>query len=86
MFPDLREVALCRRHAMGPSSTLPLVTKAILYSGYPLCGLNRTFRLIELTTVGMLVGESGPQASWLLGPALCGGCQLLVGEARFWHG
>ena len=29
--------------------------------------------------VGDLVGFVGPWSVWLPGPALCGGCQLLVG-------
>ena len=31
--------------------------------------------------VGGLLGLVGPWSGWLLGPALCGGCQLLVGGA-----
>ena len=50
IFPYLREVALCRRHAMGHSSTLPSCHQSYMLSGCPLYGLSGSSCCDKLTT------------------------------------
>ena len=55
-----------------------LVARAIC-SGFVLCLGCGSFCLGKLTTVGSLICLAGLWSDWLLGLALCGGCQPLVG-------
>ena len=72
MFPDLREVTLCRRHPLRPSSTTPPWSLKLYYIvGTPYVGPSV---VIGLTTVNMLVSGAGCQASWLPGLACGGSC------------
>ena len=60
-----------------------LFLSAELYApGVTPVGLCEYFCYDEVITVGRLVGFIGPQSSWLTSPALCGGCQPLVGGSR----
>ena len=61
------------------SSTLPLVSRAILSRDASLCCLYGSFCCDGLTIVGSLVSIAVPQSSWLPGPALHGGCWLVAG-------
>ena len=63
-------------------STIPSAHESHILYRWPLYGLCGFFYCSGLTTVGRLVGVTGPQFGWLPGPALRGGCQLLVGRAR----
>ena len=64
-LPVLGEVGLCRRHSIGPSSKLLSGTRAI-FSRIPSVGYMGPSLVAELTTVGTLVGRTGPQSGWLL--------------------
>ena len=59
-FPKLGKVALHWRHPMGPSSTLPLVTRAICSQGVPYVGCVGPPAVVRLTTVGVLAGRADP--------------------------
>ena len=73
-FPDLREVALCRRHTMGPASHSSWVPRVICSRDALYVGCVGLSFVAGLTTVGVLVGRTGPQPDWLHGSVLCGGC------------
>ena len=64
-------------HQCTPFSSLELYAP-----GVPPVWVAWALLLCGLTTVGGLVGLVGPWSGWMPGPALCGGCQLLVGGAR----
>ena len=74
MFPDLGEMALCRRRHMGPNSTFPLVTRAICIMDVPYVGCMSPSLVEGPTTVGTLVCGASFWPSWLLRPASCSGC------------
>ena len=77
MFPDLAEVAFCRRCPMCPSSTLP--SSPELYAlRVPPTRAVCVLLLWHADYVGGLVDLAGPHSSWLPGSASCGGRQLLV--------
>ena len=64
----------------------PLFIRAMWSRGAHYVGCVVPSSVVRTTTVSTLVGGAGLQPSWLLGPGLCGGCQLLEGSAWFWHG
>ena len=61
-FPDLGEVAFCRRHPIGTSSTLS-DHQSYMPLGYPPCGLHGSVCCGRLTAVGGLVGVAVCQSS-----------------------
>lgn len=71
MFPDLREVALCRKNPLGPSIMLSSDHQS-WWSPYAGCVCSSG--VVGLTTVGVLVGRAHPHFGWLRGLALYGGC------------
>ena len=66
MFPDLREVALCRKNPLGPSITLS--------SGHQSYWSPCVDCVCSSDTVGVLVSRAHPHFGWLRGLALYGGC------------
>ena len=78
MFPNLGEVAFCRRHPKCSSSALPSG-----YQSYYSLGVWAVWvLLLWQADYVILLGVAGSWSGWAPGPALCSGCQLLVGWAR----
>ena len=86
-FPNLKEVALCRKHPVGLRSMLPSGCQSSVPRGTPYVGcicpsvalLLRQAR--SSSTVGSLVGRVGPWPGWLPHPASFGFCCPM-----FWWG
>lgn len=83
MFPDFGEVALCKRHPRGPSSSLPSAHQSYMLHDCPRCGLCGPCIMRGPTTVSILVSMAGPHLSHLLDPAWYRGCQLLMGGTGY---
>ena len=79
-FPNLREVILCRRCPLRPSSILPSDHQSYKLYGFPICGLHESFLVVGPTIVGTLVGRADPQPCWKPGPASCSGSWPTVGR------
>ena len=80
MFPNLGEVALYKRCPLGPSSTFPLVTRALCSRSAPYVGCMGPSTVVGPTAEGTLVGRAGPWPGWLPGTSLCHGCRAADGE------
>lgn len=65
MFPNLGEVALSKRHLIGPSSTLPLcsVTRAIYSKDIPYVGCIGLSVVVGIIAVGTLIVRASLQDS-----------------------
>ena len=71
-FPNLEEVAFCRRHPMCPCSTLSSSHQSCMLSrDAPFASCMGPSIVTRLTTVGVLVCMTGPQSGYLPAPALC---------------
>ena len=80
-FPDLGEVAFCRRCPMHPSSTVASCHPSKLYAqGVPPMRSVWILLLWQADYVGSLVSLLGPWSSCLPGPALRGDCWPLIGR------
>ena len=81
-FPNLGEVALCRRHPLGPSNMLPLFIRAICSRGAPYVGW--VYPPVAGPTIeGALVGRAGSLAWLAVSHALCSGCRPIGGQNTF---
>ena len=67
----------------GSTAHSPMVTRAICSRGAFYVGSIHPSVVARLTAMGILVGGTGPQPSWLKGPASCGGCRPTGGNSRF---
>ena len=86
-YVSLGEVALGRRHPMGPSSTFPSGHQSyMLLGGPPSVSCVSLSVVARLTTVGALVGRAGPLPIGQPGPTPCRGCQLWAGRAASQRG
>ena len=78
MFPDIREVVLCRKHTMGSEVHSCLVTRPIWFRdalSVDCLGPSIVAGWLLQVCWEVWLAPSG----WLPGPALCRGCQPLVG-------